>query len=80
MNNAWSMTWTRSRAATAKPEGTTDAFADPLERAEWEGLGWSIPLIARLTAGAGREMKTASKINQVERFTAPAGANGVCVS
>lgn len=25
-----------------------DAFADPLEREEWQGLGWALPLLARL--------------------------------
>jgi hypothetical protein len=35
---------------TRRPLSRTqyDAFADPLEREEWEGLGWVMPLLSRM--------------------------------
>jgi hypothetical protein len=42
----WIMLWERSIATAARPK--RDAFADPLEGAEWTGFRWEIPLIERL--------------------------------
>lgn len=38
----------------------TDTFADPLEGAEWQGLGWLLPLMQAM-AGAGTRPAPAEK-------------------
>ena len=78
MGIQWSMIWKQSNAAAAMPK--TSGLADPLERPEWEGLGWSVPLVARLIAGSRPEPRAPQKIKQVERFTAVEPSNSFCVS
>ena len=80
MDSQWSMIWTKSNAVAAKPGKQRGAFADPLERSEWEGLGWSIPLVSRLVSGARPAQKNRQKIKEVERFTEVAPRGAVCVS
>jgi hypothetical protein len=80
MDIQWSMIWTQSNAAAATARRRDGAFADPLERVEWEGLGWSVSLVARLVAGGRSEAQKPQKIKQVERFTAAASPKPVCVS
>jgi hypothetical protein len=79
MDIQWSMIWTRSNAVAAK-SNRPDAFADPLERDEWRGLQWSIPLVARLLTGNRRAALSRRKIKEVERFTGTTPTQAVCVS
>ena len=80
MDNQWSMVRKQTNIMAARAKKNSGAFADPLEGAEWEGLGWSIPLVARLVAGGRPEVLRPQKIKQVERFTAATPSNPVCVS
>lgn len=80
MNIKLSMNRTGFNGVAAKPGRNRDAFADPLEGEEWNDLGWSIPLVARMVAGIRPEAKNHRQIKQVQRFTAPAGVKNVCVS
>lgn len=79
MEIQWSMIWVQANAIAAKSRKARDAFADPLERIEWQGLGWSIPLVARLVWGAAAQ-KNRQKIKEVERFTEVDPRGAVCVS
>jgi hypothetical protein len=80
MDIQWSMIWTQSNAAAATSRRQRDAFADPVEMSEWEGLGWSIPLVSRLVSGAPLGQKNRQKIKEVERFTKTPAPSAVCVS
>ena len=80
MDIQWSLIWTYSNEVAAKSKKRRDAFSDPLERAEWEGLGWTIPLVSRLVSGPRPAQKNRQKIKEVERFTGAAPAQAVCVS
>lgn len=77
MDIQWGLIWTCANAVPRKRRG---AFADPLERAEWEGLEWSVPLVSRLLVGARAGQKNHQKLKEVERFTVRADEGGVCVS
>lgn len=80
MDIQWSMIWTQSNRVVAKSRTRRDAFADPLEGCEWEGLGWSVPLVSRLVSGAYAAQKNRQKIKEVERFTEVEPSQTVCVS
>lgn len=80
MDVQWSMIWTHSNKAAAISTKKRDAFADPLERPEWESLGWSVRMISRLIAAARPNSQKGRKIEEVERFTGAASAKPVCVS
>lgn len=80
MNILWSMIWTHSNAAAVKSKKARDAFADPLERVEWQGLDWATTLIAKLVSGPRPVRAQKQKMQQVERFTASAPGKSVCVS
>lgn len=80
MKIQWSMIWTHANAIPAKSRKQRDAFADPLERDEWQGLGWAVSLASRLLAGSPVAQKNHRKIKEVERFTEVARAGTVCVS
>lgn len=75
-----SMIWTYSNAVADKSKSRNDAFADPLERPEWQGLGWAVPLISRLASGRSGARPEGRKTQAVERFTTPSGARSICVS
>ena len=79
MDIQWSMIWTRSNAVATR-SNRRDAFADPLERDEWQGLQWSVPLVARLIAGSRRSGPIRRKIKEVERFTGREASETICVS
>lgn len=57
-----------------------DPFADPLERPEWRGLLWAVPIIARLIAGrsAGAEVarRKDGEAGESLRFRNSAAARG----
>lgn len=80
MDIQWSMIWKHSTAAAAMSKNKGGALADPLERPEWQGLGWSVPLVARLVAGHHPQSQKQQKIKQVERFTAAMPSKSLCVS
>lgn len=80
MDSQWSMIWTQSNAAALKSKKPRGAFADPLERSEWEGLGWSIPVVSRLVSGSRARQENRQKIKEVQRFTERTPAQAVCVS
>lgn len=44
--------------------GARDAFADPLEAAEWRGLHWTIPIAAHFVAGPAQTRIKPEKSNQ----------------
>jgi len=80
MDSQWSMIWTHSNAAARKPKTRRDAFADPLERPEWDGLEWAVWLISRLVSAGRGTARQQRKTQAVERFTGSATARSVCVS
>lgn len=80
MDSQWSMIWTQSNAAAGKARKGQGAFSDPLERPEWEGLGWVVPLIAGLVSGSRVAKNNPQKIKEVERFTKVTPGKPVCVS
>lgn len=80
MDIQWSMIWLQGNSAAAKSRRKHDGLADPLERAEWQGLLWAVPLFTRLTAGARTRPEKQQKIKEVERFTGRSPAKPVCVS
>lgn len=80
MDSQWSVIRSQATRVPSKRSRQHGAFADPLERDEWQGLGWSVPLVARLIAGAGGQTKRVQKIKQVERFTELAPSKPVCAS
>ena len=80
MDIQWSMIWTQSNGVATKSRKRHDAFADPLERSEWEGLGWSVFFVSRLISGAHAAQNKRQKIREVERFTDAACGQTVCVS
>lgn len=45
----WSMLWTRSLSSARNSK--CNPMADPLEGREWEGLAWSVLLVATLLRG-----------------------------
>lgn len=55
-----------------------DPLADPLERPEWRGLHWAVPIIARLTArrsaGAEAAHRKDGKTGESLRFRSSAAA------
>ncbi|MGZ2457274.1 MULTISPECIES: hypothetical protein [Rhizobium] len=57
-----------------------DRFADPLDRPEWRGFLWVVPIIARLAARRGAETKAmrrdASRIAKGLSFRNSAAARG----
>ncbi|MBP2446673.1 hypothetical protein [Rhizobium leguminosarum] len=57
-----------------------DAFADPLDRPEWRGILWVVPIIARLAARRGSETtvprRNDSPIAKSLRFRSSAAARG----
>jgi len=57
-----------------------DPFADPLERPEWRGLLWAVPVIARLaarrSAGAEAARRKDGKTGESLRFRNSAAARG----
>lgn len=75
MDMQWSLIWTHSNEISAKARKRS-ALADPLEGPEWDGLGWTVPLVSRLVSGTRRQ----EKMQAVERFTTVAPAKPVCVS
>lgn len=79
MDMQWSLIWKYSNAISAKTK-KREAFADPLEGREWEGLGWTVPLASRLLSGARPAPRRVEKVEPVERFTMKPAANVVCVS
>jgi hypothetical protein len=79
MDIQWSMIWAHAKAIPVRSKKQHDAFADPLERDEWEGLRWSVPLVSWLVASRSAQ-KNRQKIKEVERFTETAPAQAVCVS
>ena len=79
MDPQWSLIWTHSNAISAKAR-KRDAFTDPLERAEWQGLGWTVPLVSRLLSGTRPAQRRVEKAEPVERFTTKLPPKAVCVS
>ena len=74
------MIWTYSVVVAGRAKTRRDAFADPLERPEWQGLGWVVTLISKLVSG-GRALEPGTvKTQAVDRFTETADARSVCVS
>ncbi|MBX5163008.1 MULTISPECIES: hypothetical protein [unclassified Rhizobium] len=57
-----------------------DAFADPLDRPEWRGILWVVPIIAHLAARRGTETKVPcrddSPIARSLRFRSSVAARG----
>lgn len=57
-----------------------DPFADPLERPEWQGFLWTIPIIARLaarrSAGAEAARRKDGETGESLRFRSSAAARG----
>lgn len=74
------MIWTYCVVGAGRANARRDAFADPLERPEWQDLGWVVTLISKLVSGGRAFEPDTGKTQAVERFTEPADASGVCVS
>ena len=55
-----------------------DAFADPLEGPEWQGLLWLLPLISRLSWGSSGER--AAKSSRHERHSLSGWSRSSAVS
>ncbi|RFB97159.1 hypothetical protein B5K08_07060 [Rhizobium leguminosarum bv. trifolii] len=57
-----------------------DAFADPLDRPEWRGLLWIVPILTRLAAGWHVETRVPrrgdSRIAKTLSFRSSAAARG----
>ncbi|WP_081525665.1 hypothetical protein [Rhizobium sp. CCGE 510] len=57
-----------------------DAFADPLDRPEWRGILWILPIIARLAARRDAETKVPRRVDspiaKSLRFRSSAAARG----
>ena len=79
MDIQWSMMWSRCDDFCGRSEARAGAFSDPLERPEWQGLGWAILPISLLVSLRRTVSLKAPKTQSVERFTKPGAARSVCV-
>lgn len=79
MDMQWSLIWKHSNAISTKTKKHY-AFDDPLDRSEWEGLGWTVPVVSRLLSGARTAPHPPEKVEPVERFTMKPATKPVCVS